>query len=132
MVRVKRGITRHARHKKVLKLAKGFRGDRGNKYKNAKETLLRAGNYAYRDRKARKRDFRALWIARINAAARMNGMSYSQFISGLKAAEIEINRKMLAELAINDMETFKSLVALAGGNGQTESAAEAVEEESEQ
>jgi large subunit ribosomal protein L20 len=119
MPRTKGGYTTRRRRKKVLKLAKGFRGDRGNKFKRAKETLLRAGNYAYRDRKARKRDFRVLWIARINAAARMNGISYSQFIAGLKAADIDINRKMLAELAINDMDSFRDLVALVGGgNGQ--------------
>src|SRR5256714_15520852 len=102
MPRVKRGVTAHARHKKVLDLAKGFRGRRKNVFRIAKEAVMKAGQYAYRDRRNRKRTFRALWIARINAAVRELGMSYSAFMSGLKKANIEIDRKVLADLAVLD------------------------------
>ena len=109
MPRVKRGVTAHARHKKVLDAAKGFRGRRGNVYRIAKEAVMKAGQYAYRDRRQRKRDFRALWIARINAAAREMGLSYSTLINGLKKAEIEVDRKMLADLAVADKAAFKRI-----------------------
>jgi large subunit ribosomal protein L20 len=111
MSRVKRGVTARARHKKVLKLAKGFRGRRGNVYRVAKEAVMKAGQYAYRDRRAKKRVFRALWIARINAAARGLGITYSQFANGLKKANIQIDRKVLANLAISDEAGFAAIVA---------------------
>ena len=111
MPRVKRGVTARARHKKVLALAKGFRGRRGNVYRIAKQAVMKAGQYAYRDRRTRKRVFRALWIARINAAARGLGITYSKFMAGMKKASIEIDRKMLAELAVNDPAAFGSIVA---------------------
>jgi len=111
MPRVKRGVTAHARHKKVLEQAKGFRGRRKNVFRIAKEAVMKAGQYAYRDRRARKRVFRQLWIARINAAARELGITYSQFMSGMKKAAIDIDRKMLAELAVNDPAAFGSIVA---------------------
>ena len=107
MPRVKRGVTARARHKKVLKQAKGFRGRRGNVYRIAKEAVMKAGQYAYRDRRNRKRDFRRLWITRINAAARQNDMTYSQFIHGLALAGIELDRKVLADIAVRDPETFR-------------------------
>ena len=110
MPRVKRGVTARARHKKVLALAKGFRGRRGNVYRIAKQAVMKAGQYAYRDRRTKKRVFRQLWIARINAAARTNGMSYSRFINGLKKASIEIDRKILADIAVFDKVTFTALV----------------------
>jgi large subunit ribosomal protein L20 len=113
MPRVKSGITSHRRLKKVLKRAKGFYGGKHRLYRSAKEALMRAGQYAFRDRKARKRDFRALWIMRINAAARLQGMSYSQFIRGLTLANIEIDRKSLAELAVSDQTAFNQLIATA-------------------
>ncbi len=106
MPRVKRGVTARARHKKVLKQAKGFRGRRGSAYRIAKQAVMKAGQYAYRDRRQRKRDFRALWIARINAAVRELGMTYSAFMAGLKRANIEIDRKVLAELAVADKPAF--------------------------
>src|ERR1700692_4329640 len=102
MSRVKRGVTAHARHKKVLDLAKGYRGRRKNVYRIAKEAVIKAGQYAYRDRRQKKREFRALWIARINAVARLHGLSYSRMINGLMKAELEIDRKMLADLAVHD------------------------------
>lgn len=110
--------TRHAtstkrRHKKVLKLAKGYYGAKSKQYKAAKEQVTHSLVYAYRDRKARKRDFRQLWIARINAAARANGMSYSRFINGLKLADVDVDRKILAELALNDAEAFAELAEIA-------------------
>jgi large subunit ribosomal protein L20 len=111
MSRVKRGVTARARHKKVLKLAKGFRGRRGNVYRVAKEAVMKAGQYAYRDRRAKKRVFRALWIARINAAARGLGITYSQFANGLKKANIQIDRKVLAQLAVSDEAGFAAIVA---------------------
>ena len=111
MPRVKRGVTARARHKKVLKQAEGFRGRRGNVYRVAKEAVMKAGQYAYRDRRARKRSFRALWIARINAAVRELGMSYSTFMAGLKRANIEIDRKVLADLAVQDKPAFASIAS---------------------
>jgi large subunit ribosomal protein L20 len=110
MPRVKRGVTARARHKKVLNEAKGFRGRRGNVFRVAKEAVMRAGQYAYRDRRVRKRDFRALWIARINAAVREHGMTYSAFMHGLKQAAIEIDRKVLADLAVLDKPAFAKIV----------------------
>ena len=110
MPRVKRGVTARVRHKKVLKLSKGFRGRRNNVYRIAKQAVMRAGQYAYRDRRNRKRDFRRLWIARINAAARLAGMKYSTFMNGLKKAAIEIDRKVLADIAVFDQAAFNKLV----------------------
>ena len=109
MPRVKRGTTARARHKKVLKQAKGFRGRRGNVYRVAKEAVMKAGQYAYRDRRQNKRQFRSLWITRINAAVRELGMSYSAFMSGLKKANIEIDRKVLADLAVMDKPAFAKI-----------------------
>ncbi|MCK5435826.1 MAG: 50S ribosomal protein L20 [Nitrosomonadaceae bacterium] len=110
MPRVRRGVTAHARHKKVLNLAKGYRGRRKNVYRIAKEAVMKAGEYAYRDRRQKKRQFRALWIARINAAARECGLSYSVFMRGLKKAAIEVDRKVLADIAVFDKPTFVKLV----------------------
>lgn len=109
MPRVKRGVTAHARHKKILNLAKGYRGRRKNVYRIAKQAVMKAGQYAYRDRRQRKRVFRALWIARINAAARELGMSYSVFMNGLKRASIEVDRKVLADLAVFDKQAFEKI-----------------------
>jgi len=109
MPRVKRGVTARARHKKVLDAAKGYRGRRSTVYRIAKEAVMKAGQYAYRDRRQRKRQFRALWIARINAAARETGMNYSNFMNGLKKAEIEVDRKVLADLAVFDKAAFAAL-----------------------
>jgi large subunit ribosomal protein L20 len=109
MPRVKRGVTAHARHKKVLAQAKGFRARRKNVFRVAKQAVMKAGQYAYRDRRVRKREFRALWIARINAAARECGMSYSAFMNGLKKAAIEIDRKVLADIAVVDKPAFAKL-----------------------
>ena len=109
MPRVKRGVTARARHKKVLKQAKGFRGRRKNVYRIAKQAVMKAGQYAYRDRRNKKRTFRALWIARINAAVREHGLSYSVFMSGLKRANIEIDRKVLADLAVSDKAAFAQI-----------------------
>lgn len=111
MPRVKRGVTARARHKKVLALAKGFRGRRGNVFRIAKQAVMKAGQYAYRDRRAKKRVFRQLWIARINAAAREQGLTYSKFMNGIKKAAIEIDRKVLADLAVHDPAAFGSIVA---------------------
>jgi large subunit ribosomal protein L20 len=113
MSRVKRGVTARARHKKVLKQAKGYYGARSRVYRVAKQAVIKAGQYAYRDRKQRKRQFRQLWIARINAAARLHGLSYSRFINGLSKASIEVDRKVLADLAVNDKEAFGELARLA-------------------
>ncbi len=110
MARVKRGVQARRRHKKILKLAKGYYGARSRVFRVAKQAVIKAGQYAYRDRKVRKRQFRALWIARINAATRINGMSYSRFISGLKKADIVIDRKVLADIAFHDMTTFAAIV----------------------
>jgi large subunit ribosomal protein L20 len=109
MPRVKRGVTAHAKHKKILKEAKGYRGARGNVFRVAKQAVIKAGQYAYRDRRQRKRQFRALWIARINAAARECGLSYSRFINGLHKAGIEIDRKVLADLAVLNKDAFAAL-----------------------
>src|SRR5512134_637364 len=106
MPRVKRGVTARARHKKVLDQAKGYRGRRNSVYRVAKEAVMKAGQYAYRDRRTKKREFRALWIARINAAARELGMTYSAFMNGLKKASIDVDRKVLADLAVHDKEAF--------------------------
>ncbi len=110
MPRVKRGVTARARHKKVLKKAKGYYGARSRVYRVAKQAVIRAGQYAYRDRRQRKRQFRALWIARINAGARECGLSYSRFINGLLKADIELDRKVLADLAVHDQPAFAALV----------------------
>ncbi len=111
MPRVKRGVTAHARHKKVIALAKGYRGRRGNVYRIAKEAVMKAGQYAYRDRRTRKREFRVLWIARINAAVREHGLTYSAFMNGIKKTSIEIDRKMLADLAVADKAAFAKIVS---------------------
>jgi large subunit ribosomal protein L20 len=109
MPRVKRGVTARARHKKVLDQAKGYRGRRNSVYRIAKEAVMKAGQYAYRDRRQRKRQFRALWIVRINAGARQLGMTYSRFMNGLKKASIDIDRKVLADLAVNDFAAFSKI-----------------------
>ena len=109
MARVKRGVEAHAKHKKVLKAAKGFYGRRKNTIRIAKQAVEKAAQYAYRDRRVRKREFRRLWIARINAAARINGLSYSRFMNGLSKAEIDIDRKVLADLAVHQPESFAAL-----------------------
>ena len=109
MPRVKRGVTARARHKKVMKLARGYRGARSRVYRVAVQAITKAGQYAYRDRKQRKRQFRSLWIVRINAAARENGLSYSRLIDGMAKADINIDRKILAELAVNDPHAFTSV-----------------------
>ena len=113
MARVKNGAVTKARHKKVLKQAKGYFGSKHRLYKSAKEQLMHSGQYAYRDRKQKKREFRKLWITRINAACRENGISYSRFIEGLNKAGVEVNRKMLSEIAINDPKAFTELVNVA-------------------
>jgi len=110
MPRVKRGVTARARHKKILVQAKGYRGRRKNVYRVAKQAVMKAGQYAYRDRRQRKRQFRALWIARINAAAREQGLSYSVFMNGLKKASILIDRKVLSDIAIFDKPAFAQIV----------------------
>jgi len=114
-MRVRRGTKAKKRRKKILKLAKGYRGGRSKLYRTAADAVDRALQYAYRDRRARKRDFRRLWIARINAAARLNDLSYSRFIQGLKDAHVEIDRKILAELAVSDPNAFSHLAAVAEG-----------------
>ena len=113
MARVKNGAVTKARHKKVLKAAKGYFGSKHRLYKTAKEQLMHSGQYAFRDRKQKKREFRKLWITRINAACRMNDISYSRFIEGLTKAGVEVNRKMLSEIAINDPKMFTELVSVA-------------------
>ena len=113
MARVKNGAVTKARHKKVLKQAKGYFGSKHRLYKSAKEQLMHSGQYAFRDRKQKKREFRKLWITRINAACRENGISYSRFIEGLNKAGVEVNRKMLSEIAINDPKAFTELVEVA-------------------
>ncbi len=110
MPRVKRGVTAHARHKKILKLAKGYRGRRKNVFRIAKQAVMKAGQYAYRDRRTRKRVFRQLWIARINAASRGLGVTYSRFMAGLKKAQIDIDRKVLSDMAIHDPAAFAAIV----------------------
>ena len=113
MARIKRAVNGHKSRRKVMKLAKGYFGAKSKQYRAAKEQVARSLRYAYVGRKLRKREFRRLWITRINAAARMNGMSYSTFIAGLKKQNIEVNRKMLADLAVNDAEGFAKLVEIA-------------------
>jgi large subunit ribosomal protein L20 len=115
MARVKGGVTAHARHKKVLKKAKGYYGRRSNTFRTANAAVEKAGLYAYRDRKAKKRSFRALWIVRINAAVREEGLTYSRFISGLAKAGIELDRKVMADIAMNEPAAFKGLIAQAQG-----------------
>lgn len=113
MPRVKRGVTSHQRHKKILKLAKGYRGSKSKLYRVANEQVMKSGQYAYIHRRLKKRDFRRLWIARINAAARNNGMSYSRLVHGLKVAGVDINRKILSEMAISDPQGFTRLTEVA-------------------
>ncbi len=113
MTRVKRGVAARKKRKKTLELTKGFRGEANSNYKRAKEALTKADSYAYRDRRNRKRDFRRLWITRINAAARLNGMTYGQFMHGLKEAGIELDRKVLADIAVRDPEGFRRLAQAA-------------------
>ena len=116
MPRVKRGVTARARHKKVLKLAKGYYGARSRVYRVAKQAVIKAGQYAYRDRKQKKRQFRALWIVRINAAARIYGISYSRLIIGLTKANVKIDRKVLADIAVRDIEAFGKIAEIAKAN----------------
>lgn len=113
MARVKRGVVAKARHKKILGKAKGYYGARSKLFKTAKQAVIKAGQYAYRDRRQRKRQFRALWITRINAAARLHGMSYSRLINGMNRAEMEIDRKVLADVAVHDPEAFGAIAAQA-------------------
>ena len=116
MPRVRTGVTAHRRHKKILKLAKGYKGSKSKQFKKANETVMKALYYARRDRRAKKGVFRRLWIARINAAARANGISYSRLVAGLTKAGVEVNRKMLADLAVNDANAFAQMVAVAKEN----------------
>jgi len=116
MARVKRGVTAKARHKKVLKQAKGYYGARRKVYRVAKQAVIKAGQYSYRDRRARKREFRRLWIVRINAASRQFGLSYSRFMDGLNKAGIEVDRKVLADLAVHDIAAFGALAEKAKAN----------------
>ena len=116
MPRANTGVSAHRRHKKILKLAKGYKGSKSKQFKKANETVMKALYYARRDRRAKKGVFRRLWIARINAAARANGISYTRMIAGLTKAGVEVNRKMLADLAINDAKAFAQLVAVAKEN----------------
>jgi large subunit ribosomal protein L20 len=109
MARVKRGVVAKSRHKKVLKKAKGYYGARSKLFKTAKQAVIKAGQYAYRDRRQRKRQFRSLWIARINAAARMHGLSYSRLINGMNRAEMEVDRKVLADIAVHDPDAFGAI-----------------------
>ena len=113
MARVKRGVTARRRHKKVIDQAKGYQGRRKNVYRVAKQAVIKAGQYAYRDRRQRKRQFRQLWITRINAAARLHGLSYSRLINGLKKAEIDVDRKVLADIAVHDPEGFGAIAEAA-------------------
>ena len=116
MARIKTGVTAHRRHKKILKLAKGYRGSRSKQFKKANETVMKALAYALRDRRKKKGEFRRLWITRINAAARINGISYSRMMNGLTKAGVQVDRKMLADLAVNDAKAFADLVAVAKEN----------------
>ncbi|MGQ0838889.1 50S ribosomal protein L20 [Actinokineospora sp.] len=120
MARVKRAVNAQKKRRTTLELASGYRGQRSRLYRKAKEQVLHSLNYAYRDRRARTGDFRKLWIQRINAAARQNGMSYNRFIEGLRVAEVEVDRKILAELAVSDPTAFAALVDLARGNAGTQ------------
>ncbi len=119
MPRTKNSVASRERRKKYLKAAKGYYGGRSKLYRTARETVERALQYAYRDRRTRKRDFRKLWITRINAAARVNGLSYNRFINGLRKAEVDVNRKLLAEMAVNDKSGFKQLAELAKSTNDT-------------
>ena len=123
MARVKRGVTAKARHKKVLGKAKGYYGARRKLFKTAKQAVIKAGQYAYRDRRQRKRQFRALWITRINAAARLHGLSYSRLIHGLSKAEIEVDRKVLADIAVHDPEGFGAIAEAAKAGLEQQAAA---------
>ena len=123
MVRVKRGVAAHARHRRVIARAKGYYGTRNRLFRRANEAVMKAGVYAYRDRKARKRQFRRLWITRINAAARINGLPYGRFIQGLHLAKIEVDRKMLADLAVHDGAAFAQIVDLSRAALPAETAA---------
>ena len=116
MARVKRSVNAHKKRREVLEQASGYRGQRSRLYRKAKEQLLHSGVYAFRDRRAKKGDFRRLWIQRINAAARANGMTYHRFIQGLKAAEVEVDRRILADLAVNDAPAFAALVEISRAN----------------
>jgi large subunit ribosomal protein L20 len=116
MPRVKRGVTARARHKKILKQAKGYYGARSRIYRVAKQAVIKAGQYAYRDRKQRKRQFRALWIVRINAASRLFGISYSRLINGLNKANVKIDRKVLADIAVRDIDAFGKIAEIAKAN----------------
>lgn len=118
MPRAKSSVVSRNRHKKILKLAKGYRGSKSKLFRVANQQVMKSLSYAYRDRKARKREFRRLWIARINAAARNNGMTYNRFMNGLKNAGVDINRKVLADLAVNDSQAFGQLVSLAKDNAK--------------
>ncbi|TRY19056.1 50S ribosomal protein L20 [Tessaracoccus rhinocerotis] len=122
MARVKRSVNAHKKRREILELASGYRGQRSRLYRKAKEQVLHSMTYAYRDRRAKKGDFRSLWIQRINAAARAEGMTYNRFMNGLKNAGVEVDRKMLAELAVNDIAAFQALVVIAKDN-QSEAAA---------
>ncbi len=113
MARVKRGVVAKARHKKILRQAKGYYGARSRTFKVAKQAVIKAGQYAYRDRRQRKRQFRALWITRINAAARIHGLSYSRLVNGLKRADIQVDRKILADIAVRDPEAFGAIAKAA-------------------
>ena len=113
MARVKRGVTTHARHRKIIKAAKGYRGRRKNTFRVANQAVEKAGQYAYRDRKVKKRSFRALWIQRINAAVRAEGLTYGQFIHALKLANIDLDRKVLADIAMHEGEAFTAIIAQA-------------------
>jgi large subunit ribosomal protein L20 len=125
VARVKRAVNAHKKRRVVLERASGYRGQRSRLYRKAKEQVQHSLGYAYRDRRARKGDFRRLWIQRINAAARANGMTYNRFIQGLKAAEVEVDRRMLAELAVNDEAAFTALVEIAKAHRPTPAAASA-------
>ncbi len=116
MARAKSSVARHKRHKRVLKAAKGYVGGRSKLYRTAKETVMRARQYSYRDRRVRKRDFRRLWITRLTAGVRASGLTYSKFIAALKKAGVELDRKILAELAVNDPDTFQRIIDLAKHN----------------
>ena len=113
MTRVKRGTVKNRRHKKVLKEARGYTGSKSRTFKSAKQQVMKSMSYSYRDRKNNKRNFRRLWITRINAAARLNGLSYNEFINGLKKASVDINRKMLSEIAVSDPDAFRQLTEIA-------------------
>ncbi len=115
-MRIKRGVTAVKKRRKILKLAKGYFGAKSKNYRIARQAVMKSGNYAYIGRKLKKRDFRNLWIARINAAARANGLSYSKFMHGLKVAEIDLNRKVLADIAVNDAKAFAKLAETAKSN----------------